>query len=123
MKGYPLARDMRDKITVQRRSVSISALGGQLGAWNTLIASRAAKIIPLKPLRRGGEEVVADREQATILYEMWIRWDSETSQITTDDRVIDLRDPSKIFKLRFVEDLDRRKVWLTIQAERGVADG
>ncbi len=119
----PFVRDLRDRITVQRRVVQQSALGGSLGGWETLIASRAAKLVPLKPLRRGGDEVEADKIQEVIIYDIWVRSDSATRGITADDRVVNARNPAQVFKIRFVEDLDRRGVWICIQAELGVADG
>ena len=46
-----------------------------------------------------------------------------TSQLTTDDRVVDLRNPARIFKIGFVEDMERRGLWLTFQLELGVDNG
>jgi head-tail adaptor len=121
--AYPLARDLRDRVKFQRRIATPTALGGTTGAWVDLIASRSVQIVPFRPRRTGGVQDLADRAQGTSPFDMYVRWDSQTSLITTDDRVVDLRLPSRVFKIGFVQDMDGRQVWLTFQLVSGVADG
>lgn len=121
--NYPLARDMRDRVKFQRRTTASTPLGGTTGTWYDLIPGRAAQLIPFRPRRKGGVEDLAGRAQGTAPYDMWVRYDSLTSQVTTDDRVVDLRHPSRVFKIGYVEDQDRRRLWLVFQLELGVADG
>jgi head-tail adaptor len=120
---WPKARDLRDRVMFQRRVDTPSPLGGTTGAWYTLISSRSAKLIPFRPRRKGGDEVQGARLQGTAPYDLWVRWDSQTSQVTSDDRVVDLRNPERVFKIGFVEDMDRRNLWLVFQLELGVANG
>ena len=121
--AYPLAKDMRDRVSFQRRATTTTPLGGSEGAWSTLIASRLVKLVPIKPYRKDAEAVMAGRLQAVKLYELFVRSDSVTSTVTCDDRAIDGRDPTRIYKIRFIEDMDRRGVWLMMQLELGAADG
>ena len=121
--SFPRARDLRDRVQFQRRTVSTSPLGGVTGAWYVLIPSRAAKLVPFRPRRKGGVEEEAGRAQGTAPYDLYVRYDSLTSTVTTDDRVIDLHKPQRVYKIGFVEDMERRNLWLTFQLELGVADG
>ena len=121
--GFPLAKDLRDRVAFQRRTVVSTPMGGTSGTWYTLIPSRAAKLVPFRPRRKGGVEVEAGRAQGTAPYDLYVRYDSMTSQLTTDDRVVDLRNPARIFKIGFVEDMERRGLWLTFQLELGVDNG
>ena len=98
-------------------------MGGTSGVWSVLIPSRAAQLIPFRPRRKGGVEDIAGRAQGTAPYDLWVRFDSQTSTVTTDDRVVDLRNTARVFKIGFVEDMDRRGLWLVFQLELGVADG
>lgn len=121
--NYPLAREMRDRVKFQRRQTTPTALGGTTGVWVDFIASRAAKLKPFRPSRHGGVEALAGRAQATAPFDMFVRYDSMTSQITAEDRVVDLNDPTRIFKITFVQDMETRHLWLTFQLELGIADG
>ena len=112
---------MRDLIKVQRRSTVPTALGGVTGDWYDLIPRRRAQLQPFRPRRTGGTEDLAGRAQATAPFDMFLRYDSETSQITPDDRVVDLRDQSRVFKIGYLQDLQSRRLWLTFQLELGVA--
>lgn len=120
---YPKARDMRDLVKIQRRSTVPTALGGVTGDWYDLIPRRRAQLQPFRPRRTGGTQDLAGRAQVTAPFDMYLRYDSETSQVTPDDRVVDLNDPSRTFKIGFIQDLQSRRLWLTFQLELGVADG
>ncbi len=114
------ARDLRQRIRVDRRSQTLTAMGGP-GPWETLITSRAAKLAP-RPIG-GGEVVLAGRLQGVAPFDCWVRYDSETAEIRPDDRVVDARDPTRVFNVRFAEDMDGRRNWILLQLEKGVADG
>lgn len=116
----PTARDLRERIRVDRRSQTPTARGGQ-GDWETLIDSRRAS---LKPRPIGGDEsVLAARVQGTAMFDCWVRYDSDTATIRPDDRVVDLRDTSRVFNVRFAQDMDGRRTWILMQLELGVAEG
>ena len=122
---YPLAKDLRDRISFQRRAMDSTpdSLGGTAGSWYTLIASRACQLIPFRPRRKGGVEYEAGRAQGTAPYDCWVRYDSLTSTVTTDDQVTDARDPARVFKITYIEDQDRRRLWLVMSLELGVDTG
>lgn len=112
------AGDLRDRIVVQRRKAQGDGYGNTLGDWEDLVF-RASKLTPT----RGGEAVIAGRAQGVALFDCWVRFDSVTRQITTDDRVLDARDRSREFNIRFAQDMDGRKRFLLLQLELGVATG
>lgn len=116
----PSARDLRQRIRVERRSQTATARGG-LGDWETLITSRRAKLTP-RPVTGNPETVLAARSQGTAIFDCWLRNDSETSTIRPDDRLVDARD-GRIFNVRFAQDMDGRGNWLLLQCDLGVADG
>lgn len=117
----PTARELRSRIRVDRRASAADGFGGTAGAWQPLIASRWAKLEPMRPRRAGGEEVIAARLQGTAIYDGWVRWDSLTKTIRAGDQVVDLRDTSRVFAIMFVEDMDQRRQWILMQLTRGVA--
>lgn len=86
--------------------------------WVELIPSRSAFI----QARRGGEAVIAGRLAAVKAYDIWMLCDPMTSRIREGDRLIDARDGSRIFAIRFAEPIDDERRWMFIQAEEGVAD-
>ena len=93
--------------------------GNYQSAWRALISNRSAKI---EPTRAGGEEVIAGRLTGISAYDIWLRRDSETSKIAPGDRIIDARDESRIFNIRWIGNLDGRGQFLLLQCQAGVAD-
>lgn len=87
--------------------------------WRPLLPARAARIAP----RRGGEDVVAARLTGVDAYDIWVRRDEQTKAITVGDRVIDARDESRIFGVRFIANLDERGRYLLLQCTIGDAEG
>lgn len=110
---------LRHAVIFERRAVASDGYGNEEGVWQTLIARRAADLRPT----RGGEQTIAARNQGTVSWELWVRYDSETATITPGDRARDLRNASRIFNIRFVEDMDGTGQWLLLQLESGVAEG
>jgi head-tail adaptor len=119
----PTARDLRDRVRFERRAATSDGLGNTQGAWATLIESRLASLKPRTVGRGDSEAVLGQRLQGTAIFDLWVRYDSETAGVTTDDRVVDARDPTRTFAIRFTQDMDRRRQWLLMQVELGVADG
>ena len=127
----PTARELRASICVQRRSLAQDAYGGVKGAWATIIPQRAAKLVAVKPSRRGGDEVViAARVQGTAIWDCWVRWDSLTSTVTAEDRVVDRRGGQdaagnwlRVFDVAWSHDMDHRRVWILMQLREGRAEG
>lgn len=71
------------KITIQRRTTTLSDLGEPIETWGTL-ATRRAEYIPVRGDERfGGEQWIA-REQV----EFRVRWDESIANLSPLDRVI-----------------------------------
>lgn len=126
----PSRRELRDKVAVQRRTLAQDVYGGVEGPWTTMISERAAKLVALTPRRGASEEVIAKRLQATALWDCWLVFDTLTSAITAEDRVVDLRAgvdangvPLRVFNVRWAKDIDGRRTWWFMQLEEGVAEG
>lgn len=115
----PHASDLRHSVRIDRRSQTLTSRGG-LGAWETLITSRRAD---LKPRKAAGnsEQVIAARLQGVAVFDCWMRYDTETAGIRPEDRLVDRDDTTRVFNVRFAQDLDGRKKWLMLQLELGVA--
>jgi len=113
----PGAGALKHRVTFQRRAPQADGYGNTEGAWDTLIALRRASLTPT----RGGEQIVAGRAQGVSLWDLVIRFDRETSQVTTDDRAIDLDNPDRVFNIKFAEDMDGDRRWLLMQLELGGA--
>lgn len=119
--GVTGAGDMRQAVQFQRRPEVADGYGNTQGDWQVLIARRAAKLVPT----RGGEQVIAQRLQGQSSWDLFVRFDSQTSQVRPGDRVIDLDDqiPGRAFAVRFAQDMDGRRVWLLLQLTLGEAEG
>jgi head-tail adaptor len=87
-------------------------------AWRLFLGPIHAAIEP----RRGGESVIAGRLQGVSAFDVWVRATPETAAIAVTDRVVDARDLSRIYAIRFIENLDMRDRYLLLQCEAGVAD-
>lgn len=142
--AFPAIGDMRERIRIERRGRLVDGsivwddiqaawdqsdadwsgddgdgAGNYESSWLEFIASRSAAI----HVRRGGEGVQAARLQGVDVYDVWVRIDNETAQIRTGDRIVDLRDPSRIFGIAFAGNLDRRGRYLLLQCRLGGAEG
>ncbi|HTN41042.1 MAG TPA: head-tail adaptor protein, partial [Asticcacaulis sp.] len=113
------AGELRHAIKIQRREETDDGYGNTTGAWVDFITRRACSLLPT----RGGEQVIAARAQGTALYDCWVRFDSQTSSITPDDRAVDTRDANRVFNIKFAQDMDGRRAFILLQLEQGVATG
>jgi hypothetical protein len=112
------AGDVRHKIKFQRRPLTGGdGFGNPEGAFKDLGIERRASLTPT----RGGEDVQAGRVTGKALWDCWVRSDSGTRSITTADRAVDARDPTRVFDIRFIGDMDGDRTWLLMQLESGVA--
>lgn len=119
MPGPNASGPLRDRMRFERRAQTSDGYGNTEGDWQTLITARS---VDLKPTR-GGEAVIGERLQGHAAFDMWLRSDSATRQLTTDDRVVDIRDATRVFNIAFIDDMTGRKAWLLMQLTRGKADG
>ena len=116
---FPTAGKLRERVRFDRRAAQSDGMGNQAGAWSTLVSARAAQLTP----QRGGEQVIANRLQGVDNFDLVVRYDSVTSAVTTDDRVVDLRNPNRVFNILWIGNLDERKRYLWMILRQGVAEG
>lgn len=123
----PSAGDLRDRVRFERRASAQNDIGGTSGDWEVLIDSRRANLLPTSTGR--GETVLAQRLQGVAMFDLWVRSDRKTREVTTDDRVVDARDETRVFAIHWAQDayglglVKRRLEWVLMQIELGVADG
>lgn len=115
----PDASELRERVRFERRADSSDGYGNTLGTWATVVTSRKARLLPT----RGGEEVLASRLTGTGLWDLTVRRDTDTATVVVGDRIVDERDATRIWNIRWIADLEGRNRWLTMTAESGVADG
>lgn len=113
------AGDLRHRVKFQRRAEGDDGYGNPVEGWTDLGIERAASLTPT----RGGEDVQAGRVAGKASWDCWVRNDSGTRQITTSDRVVDVRDPSRTFNVTFADDMDGDRVWILMQLTSGGVDG
>ncbi len=109
--------DLRDKVRFERRAEVADGFGNFEGDWRSLGEARAS----LNPTR-GGEAVIAGRLQGKASWDLWVQSSALTRSLTPGDRVVDVRDPRRVFNIRWSGDLDGDRRWLLVQLEQGVAE-
>lgn len=109
--------DLRDKVRFERRAEVADGFGNFEGDWRSLGEARA----DLKPTR-GLETVLAGRLQGRASWDLWVQSSNLTRSLTPGDRVVDVRDPTRVWNIRWSGDLDGDRRWLLIQLEQGVAE-
>lgn len=116
----PRAPELRDKVRFERRSGRVNVGGVIKSDWAPLGVERSARVIA----RTGGEGVLAARLTATQPFEITVRHDSQTRTISPDDRVVDARDPSRVWAIKSIGEIEGgRNRWLNLLCEAGGADG
>jgi len=106
------AGDLRQAITVQRKTTTPNAAGDLTGSWAN-VATLAASIMPT----RGGETVRAQRLGGISPFDIVVRSSSVTRSITSADRLID-RD-GQAYNVKWAGNLDGRDRFIWIAAEAG----
>lgn len=115
MSKHPGAGDLRERVHFQSRAAVDDGYGNSRGEWVTRFTEPAA----MKPLR-GGEEVMAARLQGVQPYVVTVRQSSRTRQVASDWRLVDARDPSRVFAVASPpSDPDGRRQWLDILVRLG----
>lgn len=116
----PKASELRDKIRFERRASGGNIGGVVKGDWFALGIERSARVVA----RMGGEGVLAARQNAAQPFEITVRYDSGTLTITTDDRIVDTRDPGRVWGIKSIGEVEGgRDRWLNILCEAGGTDG
>lgn len=94
--------------------------GGSKMGWQGQF-TRSADIKPMK----GGEGVVAARLSGTQPVLIIVRFDSQTCTIDPSWRAVEVRNtiPVRFYALKTAEDMERRRMFITMTAVAGDADG
>lgn len=107
--------DLRDRVRFDRRGTAQDDYGNTIGLWQDGF-TRWTQIKPLK----GGEEVIGARLSGTQPVIMIVRFDPETSAITTDMRAVDTRSGLE-YAITSAADMERRRTWMTLMCVAGRA--
>lgn len=110
----PSASDLKERVRLQKRSGTKDGYGNVVpGPWQDQFDRRAQFI--MKP---GSEAVLAARLQGQQPVTIIVRFDSQTSTIGTDWRVIDVRTGTAL-AIKAAEDMDRKRQWWTMVCAAG----
>ena len=109
------AKDLRDRARLEQHEEIDDGYGNTVGNWVTRF-ERDACIIPSK----GGETVIASRLQEVQPALIVVRLDAETTTITADWRLNEVRSGT-IYNIRTSADMERRGRWWTMLCEAGAA--
>lgn len=112
---------LRHRVRFDRKVKTGENVGGIVrpAGWTVLVDHRRCLLEPV----RGGEQVTADRAAGISMWTLTCYKDPGTRQVTIDDRVVDLDDPTLVFDVRSSLDLQGRGRWLVMTLEAGVGDG
>ena len=106
----------RKRVAFERRAETDDGAGNKVGAWTPLNIERWAQVKPLG----GTEEAFAGGLRATAARQIWVRSDSQTRTLTTDDRVIE---GGRAWNIKVIENPDQRDKMLKLICEAGKIDG
>lgn len=116
--------DLRHRIVVEKRPSNPAGDGAgnyEGDGWIALF-ERSAQIMPLM----GGEEVTAQRLQGVDAARIRIRSDTTTRQLYDSFEHLRLRDitgvnakRSVVYKIKSVQNIDMRNIWLTLTCTSG----
>jgi head-tail adaptor len=114
---------LRDRVRAERRQTVSDGYGNKEGTFAALFDGRLlpAKIRPASQARDG---VLAARLEGSVVYNVWLRQDSLSVQITPDDRLVWVQDGGTevILNIRGpAVDPDGRRMELQLTCEAGVA--
>ncbi|MGF9564163.1 head-tail adaptor protein [Neorhizobium sp. BT27B] len=111
------AGNRRQVVLLQRRAMVDDGYGNeQAGDFATVFES-TAELIPLK----GSEPVIASRLTGVQPYVVRIPSCSAAREVTTAWRIVDKRDPRRIFNITSIADMDQKNRMLDIMATQGEA--
>lgn len=109
----PGAGDLKERVAFASRIEVRDEYGGSEGAWETHF-ERPAMFI----MRPGSEQITGARLEGRQPVIIVVRYDSETREIGTDWQLTDVR-TTKTYAVRAVEDMDRKRQWITLICEGG----
>lgn len=110
------ASDLRDRVSLEKQEEVDDGYGGVTGQW-VAQCERDACIL----LSNGGKTVIASRLQSIQPALIIVRFDAETATITAAWRLIETRSGT-LYNIRTAADMERRRRFLTMLCEAGVAN-
>lgn len=106
----------RQLVLMQERGEVDDGYGNEIGGWITKFES-PAELIPLK----GSEPVIASRLSGVQPYVVRIPSCTAAREVTSAWRIVDKRDPRRIFNITSIADMDQKNRMLDIMATQGEA--
>lgn len=105
---------------LSRNSPPGDGAGNLRGAWEPRFIRPAA----IKPIK-GREEILAQRLQGVTPALIVVRFDRQTAQITPEWRAVEITPEGReiVWAISAVQDMERRRQWLTLACLAGGADG
>ena len=117
MATKPGAGRQRDKLLFQRRLSYDDGYGNEQSGDFATMFSAAAELIPL----RGSEPVLAARLTGVQPFIIRIRSCIAAREVDMAWRIVDARNPARIFNITASVDPDNKNAWIEIMATQGVA--
>lgn len=111
------AGKMREKLHFQARAMVDDGFGNEQAGDFATVFTAAAELIPLK----GGEPVLAARLTGVQPFVIQIRGSTAARGLTTAWRAVDARNPSRIFNITSVANVDQKNAYIDLMATQGVA--
>lgn len=99
----------------QRREAVEDDYGNTEASFVTVFTD-GAELIPLK----GSESVIAARLTGTQPYVVRVRSNSNTRAVGPAWRILDARNPSRVFNITAIADMTQKNAYLDIMATEGV---
>lgn len=109
------AAELRERVAFQRRTLADDGYGNEVGEWSEVFRT-AARIKPA----RGAESIQASRLSGRQPVVITVRSSSNTRQVRTEWRVIDIRQET-IYNIRSIVNPDERNAFLEMECDSGVA--
>ena len=110
---------MRELVTFQRRAWGSDGAGNTVAAFDTAspICTVSARLRPIN----GREEVLAQKLQGTLSFELLVRYCNATASVTDSCRAVNAR-TGDTYNIRTIQNPDERSAWLSMIVTRGVGD-
>ena len=110
---------MRERVAFQARTKASDGAGNTVGAWNTAapICTVSARLRPIN----GREEVMAQKLQGTLNFELLVRYSSQTAAVTPSCRAVNAR-TGETYDIRTIQNPDERNAWLSMIVTGGAGD-
>ena len=111
------AGKFRERVQFQRRSTISDGMGNALSNWSNLTRPYWARISPLK----GTEQVINQRLAGVNLFNIVCRLCSDLRQVTSEDRIINLRS-GETYNIQSTQNTDERNIEITFLVKSNSAE-